>query len=61
MFEPLGVTGEGMASPVVNMVALDIGPDASLPSIKSLLVSGQTDGLWYYEEGCITDDWRAAP
>ena len=42
------------------MVALDIGPDASLPSIKSLLVSGEADGLWYYEEGCITDDWRAA-
>jgi len=59
MFEPLGVTGEGMASPV-NMVALDIGPDALLSSIKSLLVSGEADGLWYYEEGCITDDWRAA-
>lgn len=57
-FGPLGVRGEGTSSPV-NMVALDIGPDAPLPSIKALLVSGEADGLWYFEEGCITEEWRA--
>lgn len=57
-FEPLGVTGEGMSSPV-NMVALDIGPDAPLSAVKSLLVTGEADGRWYYEEGCISDEWRS--
>lgn len=56
-FAPHGVTGEGMSSPV-SMVALDIGPDAPLPVVKALLVSGESNGLWYYEEGCITDEWR---
>lgn len=56
-FTPLGVTGEGMASPV-NMVALDIGPAAPIASVKSLLAQGETDGRWYYEEGCITEEWR---
>jgi hypothetical protein len=57
VFEPLGVGAEGMSSPI-NMVALDIGPDASLSSVKSLLASGESDGRWYYEEGCISDAWR---
>jgi hypothetical protein len=57
VFEPLGVAGEGMSSPV-NMVALDIGPDASLSSVKSLLATGESDGRWYYEEGCVTEEWR---
>ena len=56
-FTPLGVTGEGMSSPV-NMVALDIGPAAPIASVKSLLVQGQADGRWYYEEACITEEWR---
>jgi hypothetical protein len=59
-FETLGVGGEGMASPV-NMVALDIGPDAPLSTVKSLLVAGESDGRWDYEEGCITDEWRRLP
>ena len=58
-FTPFGVRGEGMCSPV-NMVALDIGPDAPLSSVKALLVSGEVDGLWSFEEGCITEDWRVA-
>ena len=57
VFEALGVGAEGMSSPV-NMVALDIGPDAPLSSVKSLLASGESDGRWYYEEGCISDEWR---
>ena len=35
-FSPLGVSGEGMATPV-NMVALDIGPEAPYASVKDLL------------------------
>jgi hypothetical protein len=35
------------------MVALDIGPEVPLPSVKSLLAAGESDGRWYYEEGCI--------
>ncbi|MGC3994735.1 MAG: DUF4265 domain-containing protein [Propionicimonas sp.] len=58
-FASLGVRGEGMSSPV-NMVALDIGPNAPLRSVKALLVSGEADGLWNFEEGCITEEWRAA-
>ena len=57
VFLPLGVGVEGMSSPV-NMVALDIGPKAPLSSVKSLLAAGESDGRWYYEEGCISDEWR---
>lgn len=56
-FAPLGVVGEGMSSPV-NMVALDIGPDAPLTSVKSILTSGESAGRWHYEEGCVTEEWR---
>src|SRR4051794_39341446 len=41
VFEPLGVEAEGMASPV-NMVSLDIGPDAPLLAVKSLLATGES-------------------
>lgn len=55
----LGVGAEGMLSPV-NMVALDIEPNAPLRSVKALLASGEADGLWLFEEDCITEEWRAA-
>jgi hypothetical protein len=57
VFEPLGVGAEGMSSPV-NMVALDIGPDAPLSSVQSLLATGESEGRWYYDEGCISEEWR---
>jgi len=56
-FAPLGVHGESMTSPV-TMVALDIGPDAPLASVKTLLAAGEADGRWYYDEGCISEEWR---
>lgn len=56
-FLPLDVGAEGMSSPV-NMVALDIGPEAPLAFVKSLLVTGEADGRWYYEEGSVTHEWR---
>ncbi|WP_036516518.1 DUF4265 domain-containing protein [Nocardioides sp. J54] len=57
VFSPLGVEAEGMSSPV-NMVSLDIGPDAPQSSVKSLLASGESEGRCYYEEGCVTEAWR---
>ena len=55
-FTPLGVTGEGMTTPV-NMVALDVGPEAIVASVKELLERGEADGRWHYEEGCVTNRW----
>jgi hypothetical protein len=43
------------------MVALDIGPDAPLSYLQSLLATGESDGRWYYDEGCISDEWRQLP
>lgn len=56
-FALLGVSAEGMST-AVNMVALDIGPDAPLLSVKALLERGEADGRWHYEEGCVTEQWR---
>lgn len=56
-FSRFGIPGEVTASPV-TMVALDIGPHASLAEAKALLVSGENDGRWYYEEGCVTAEWQ---
>ena len=42
-------------------MALDIGPDAPLARVKSLLADGESDGRWDYEEGCITDEWNDLP
>jgi hypothetical protein len=55
-FALLGVSGEGMATPV-NMVALDIGPEAPLAPSKVLLERGEADGRWHYEEGCVPEQW----
>jgi hypothetical protein len=58
-FAALGVSCES-ALPSYKVVALDIPWDADLSRIKALLVAGETDGRWGYEEGCIDDRWRAA-
>jgi hypothetical protein len=60
VFSPLCVEAEEMSSPV-NMVALDIGPDALQSSVKSLLAAGESEGRWYYEEGSVTEAWRRLP
>src|SRR3954467_11416263 len=56
-FAALGVSCES-ALPSYKVVALDIPCDADLSRIKALLVAGETDGRWGYEEGCIDDRWR---
>jgi hypothetical protein len=45
-----------MSAPV-NMVAVDIGPDAPLAAVKRLMEQGETDGRWHYDEGSVTDGW----
>ena len=58
MFSLLGATGEGIEQ--YAMVALDIPPRAQLTAIKRLLLQGERDGWWEYEEGCIGPAWQAA-
>jgi hypothetical protein len=59
-FAPLGVSGEGMATPV-NMVALDIGPEAPLASIKALLERGEADGGGTTRRGASPSSGLASP
>ncbi len=56
-FEPLGVTGEGIAR--YGVIALDVAPGVDLRAVMDLLVAGVADGRWDYEEGCVTDAWLA--
>lgn len=56
-FAAYGVLGEGTEQ--YRMVALDIPPECDVRAVKSLLYNGETDGRWYFEEGCISDSWRA--
>jgi hypothetical protein len=60
-FAPFGLGGEAF-SEELPLVAFNVPADADLGGIKALLVSGQVQGWWYFEEGCVTDAWRdAAP
>src|SRR4051794_21746489 len=58
LFAPLGAECEG-ALPAFKLVALDIPSTARLAEIKSLLVQGEAEGRWDYEEGCIDPSWTA--
>jgi hypothetical protein len=55
LFAPLGVTGEGVAR--YGIVALDVPAAADLQAVKTLLLAGDADGRWDYEEGCVSDSW----
>ncbi len=57
-FETLGVSGES-AEPVFPIAALDVSPAADWRAVKALLVAGEVDGRWSYEEGCVDDRWRS--
>ncbi|MCP9620805.1 DUF4265 domain-containing protein [Nocardia otitidiscaviarum] len=57
-FAPLGVEGEGLAQ--FNLVALHVPASADLHAVKRLVVVGEEEGRWHYEEGSVTDEWRAA-
>ena len=59
-FAALGVQGEGLNHrwPVI---ALSVPPDANLARVHRLLVGGEPEGRWDYEEACIGDAWELAP
>lgn len=56
-FSPLGVAGEGIEQ--YGMVALDVPSEADLQSVKALLMAGENDGRWFFEEGCVSSEWLA--
>ena len=56
-FSALCAECEG-ALPVHRLVALDIPPTADVASIKHLLIDGEANERWGYDEGCIDDRWR---
>lgn len=56
---PFGIGGESFSAEFL-LVALDVPPDADLAGIKALLLAGEAQGWWHYEEGCTTDAWRNA-
>jgi hypothetical protein len=58
-FAALGVEGEGL-NEQWPIVALSVPPDADLYRINRLLVEGEAEGRWHYEEGCIGDAWESA-
>jgi hypothetical protein len=58
-FGPFGLGGEAF-SKEFPLVALNVPADADLAAIKQLLVSGDEQGCWKYEEGCVADAWRDA-
>lgn len=56
-FTPLGLTGE--IAQQYRMVALDVPPGTALAPVKSLLVAGERDGRWGFDEGCVSQEWLA--
>jgi hypothetical protein len=56
-FSALGAECES-ALPAHRVVALDIPPTAEVARIKDLLIEGEVDGRWGYDEGLIDDLWR---
>ncbi|MDW5327016.1 DUF4265 domain-containing protein [Plantactinospora sp. KLBMP9567] len=58
-FGRFGLGGEAF-SEAFPLVAMNVPADDDLAAIKQLLVSGQAQGWWQFEEGCVTDAWRDA-
>lgn len=57
-FAPLGVEGEGAEH--YSLVALNVPTTANLVAVKRLLVEGEQDKRWVWEEGCIGEAWAEA-
>jgi hypothetical protein len=51
-----GATGEGLGERI-PIVALDLGPETDLATLKAVLRHGDEWGWWEFEEGCVTDEW----
>ncbi|MEV6214977.1 DUF4265 domain-containing protein [Nocardia sp. NPDC051833] len=56
-FEPLGVEGEGSGT---GLVALNVPARSDLEETKATLAQGHADGLWIYDIGAATEQWRTA-
>ncbi|GAD83570.1 hypothetical protein NCAST_20_01380 [Nocardia asteroides NBRC 15531] len=56
-FEPLGVDGEGSR---MGLVALNVPAGSDLEEVRATLAQGRADGLWCYDLGAVTEQWRAA-
>lgn len=56
-FAPLGIEGEGSR---IGLVALNVPADSDIEETKATLAQGRADGLWCYELGSVTEQWRAA-
>jgi hypothetical protein len=59
-FGAMGIFGECLGGLGVDIIALNVPPDAEFRRIKTTLQQGQTDGRWAYEEGSITPAWSSA-
>ena len=55
MFEPLGVTGEGIGE--FHLVALNVPSGADIYRVKTLIRQGHDQGWWDCEEAAVTDRW----
>ncbi len=58
-FARFGLGGEVFSSEL-PLVAFDVPADADFGAIQRLLADGVTNGWWFYEVGCGTEDWRTA-
>lgn len=56
-FEPLGVDGEGSRT---GLVALNVPASSDIEETKATLAQGHADGLWFYDLGSVTEQWRTA-
>lgn len=59
LLKPYGVCAEGIVQ--YGMVAVDVPPDVPLAALKALLVEGEKDGRWSFEEGLVNEEWLALP
>ncbi|WP_306356774.1 MULTISPECIES: DUF4262 domain-containing protein [unclassified Nocardia] len=55
-FAAVGVEGAGLEA--FNILAFNVPSDADLKSVKRLLDEGVNNGLWDYEEGCVSSAWH---
>ena len=53
----LGIESE--ANQQHGIMSVNVEQAADLAALKATLRRGEADGWWAYEEGCISDAWRA--
>jgi hypothetical protein len=58
-FKQFGIGGE-VYSRELPLVALTVPAGTDTVLIKELLERGTHDGWWFFETGCVTQEWNAA-